>query len=417
MSKKVFIALSLSLVISLSTFAQKNELKAAEKAIKKKDYTTALAALTSAESLIVNSDDKIKAKFYYLKGISLYAEGTKKENLDEVISSFNTLKSVEKNSGAEKYSNEASTIINSIIEGLNTDAFAAYTEGQNNQDNDSYKKAAEGYAKIYKLLPTDTLYLYNSAVINSVAKEHEKSNAQYQELLDIGYTGITTTYTATSKVNGEARVYNSSKDMMSEVKLKIAENPQTKVSDSKYITMVKAIGSNYIALDNNEKALEFIKKARKENPEDYNLIIEEGNVYFKMGDNVKFKEKLEEAIKINPNNAQLYYNVGILNSEIGDNEGAIKNLEKAIELDPSNADAYNALGNMILVKIEAVQKKMDENAMNFKKYDEIKANELMPILREALPYIEKSYELQADDIIKTQLNSIYENLGMEKRID
>ncbi len=417
MNKKLLISLSLSLMISLSIFAQKSELKVAEKAVKKKDYTTALAAVTQAETLIGNADAKIQAKFYYLKGISLYAEGAKKENIDEVISSFNTLKAVEKKSGAQKYSNEASAIINKIIEEIDADAYAAYIDGQKNKDNASYKKAADGYAKIYKLRPTDSLYLYNSAVINAVAKEYEKSNTQYQELLDLGYTGIATTYTATSTVNGETRIYNSSKEMMSEVKLKIAENPQTKISDSKYIAMIKAIGVNYLALENNEKALEFIKKARVENPKDYNLIIEEGNIYFNMGDNAKFKEKLEEAIEINPNNPQLYYNVGILNSEIGDNESAIKNLKKTIELDPKHADAYNALGNIILTKADVVLKKMDQNAMNFKKYDEIKDNEYSPILKEALPYLEKSYELKSDEAIRKQLNSIYENLGMDKRIE
>ena len=62
--------------------------------------------------------------------------------------------------------------------------------------------------------------------------------------------------------------------------------------DSKYVDMIKGVALNYVALEDNEKALEFIGKAREQNPDDYNLIIEEGNIYFKMGNNEKFKEKL-----------------------------------------------------------------------------------------------------------------------------
>ena len=43
---------------SIATFAQKDELKAAEKAIKKQDYTAAISAITSAESMISSMDVK-----------------------------------------------------------------------------------------------------------------------------------------------------------------------------------------------------------------------------------------------------------------------------------------------------------------------------------------------------------------------
>ncbi len=58
-------------LITMSTFAQKNELKAAEKALKSQDFTTAISAITSAESLISSMDNKTKAKFYFLKGKAL----------------------------------------------------------------------------------------------------------------------------------------------------------------------------------------------------------------------------------------------------------------------------------------------------------------------------------------------------------
>ena len=418
MNTKQFFTLALSLVMSLSISAQKDEIKAAEKAVKKLDFKTAISSLAQAESLITNADAKTQAKFYYLKGTAYYAGGkAESEDLDQTIAAFKTLKKVEKDAGSAKYSAEANKVILTIVAKLDTDARAAYKVALDTKDLSKFKESAAGFEKVYSLSKKDTSYLFNAALINSAAKEYKLSNQQYDKLITIGYTGIETIYTATSVVNAETRSYNSSKEMMSEVKLKIAKNPITKVTDSKYVDMIKGVALNYVALEDNEKALEFIGKAREQNPDDYNLIIEEGNIYFKMGNNEKFKEKLEEAIRLNPTNPQLYYNVGVMSMELKDGEGAKKNFSKCIELDPDYVDAYNAMGNLVLADVDAVQEEMNANGGNFAKYDKIKLEKLYPILKEALPYLEKAYELGKDEIVQKQLNSIYENLEMDKTIE
>jgi tetratricopeptide (TPR) repeat protein len=94
-----------------------------------------------------------------------------------------------------------------------------------------------------------------------------------------------------------------------------------------------------------------------------------------------------------------------------------KHLSKAIELDPNFASAYANLGNLILKKLDAVQEEMDATGMNFDKADRIRAEKMLPILNESLPFLEKAYELQPSDGGKIQLNSLYENLNMEKHIE
>lgn len=415
MNKRQLLTLAVSALISFSAFAQKNELKAAEKAVKKKDYSAALSAISQAESLIEGADAKSQAKYYYLKGISLYEDGAGTD-IDGVIAAFNSVKEIEKES-SPKYTSEVEVINAAILEKVYGEASAAYELGRKNEDAAKYKEAALGYEKMAAMSAKDTVYLYNSAVVFAIAKEYEKSNELYQQLLDQGYTGIATVYSATSVVDGSTRTYNSEKEMNNEVKLKISENPKTEVLESKYISMIKGIAANYIGLENNEKALEFLAKAREKNPKDYNLIIEEGNVYYKMGNEAKFKEKLEEAIEINPTNSQLYYNVGIMSMNMDEDESAQKSFEKAIELKPDFSDAYNALGNLHLKKLGPIQDEMNANGANFKKYDEIKETKFLPALREALPYIEKAYEMDKDEAVKKQLNSIYENLEMEKRVE
>ena len=65
--KKTFL-LVCTLLLCVTTYAQKDELKTADKAIKNNDYAAAADAITQAEGLIEGADDKSKAKFYYLKG-------------------------------------------------------------------------------------------------------------------------------------------------------------------------------------------------------------------------------------------------------------------------------------------------------------------------------------------------------------
>ena len=71
--KTKLIALLLGLS-SIATYAQKDELKAAEKAIKKQDYTAAISAITSAESMISSMDVKSKGKILFPQRKSVHGK-------------------------------------------------------------------------------------------------------------------------------------------------------------------------------------------------------------------------------------------------------------------------------------------------------------------------------------------------------
>ena len=64
--KKTFLLL-VTFLLCTTTYAQKSELKVAEKALKSNDFAAAAAEIGKAEGLIGSADDKTKAKFYYLK--------------------------------------------------------------------------------------------------------------------------------------------------------------------------------------------------------------------------------------------------------------------------------------------------------------------------------------------------------------
>jgi TolA-binding protein len=89
--KKHVIALSLGL-LTIGTFAQKNELKTAEKAIKSQDYSAAISSITSVDGMANSMDAKYKAKYYFLKG-QAYAG---KKDYKVAAKAFNDLMSYEK---------------------------------------------------------------------------------------------------------------------------------------------------------------------------------------------------------------------------------------------------------------------------------------------------------------------------------
>jgi len=230
--------------------------------------------------------------------------------------------------------------------------------------------------------------------------------------LELGYTGISTSYIATTKTDGEEVTYSDKKSRDLQVKLGIAENPREEKKDSRREVFFKYLAQNYVALENSEKALEIITKGRVEFPNSYALLIDEANIYYNSGDNMKFKEKLEEAINLNPSEPSLYYNVGVMNMEQKNIDEAIKNFKKAIELKPDYADAYNNIGAAIIEKANVIIEEMNKNLSDFAKYDKLQA-EQMEIYKEAIPYYESAYKYNNSSISVVQtLMGLYENLEM-----
>ncbi len=404
-----------ALFLSITVFSQKNEVKAADKAFKKGDFAAVLSALSGAESSIANADSKTKVKFYYLKGMALYANGTTPQNGGKAVEALNMLMDLEKQSKSVKYSKEASKTIQNIVIDINNTAAGDYDTAIKSNNVEGFKKASEGFYRVYQLSPKDTSALYSAAVASYYAKDFENSSKHFKGLLDVGYTGVSKTFKA-ENMDGTPRYFNSKKDMDASVRLGIVKNGKEETTPSRQKDIYKYLALGNASLGNNEVALEMIKKAREFDAEDYSLILDEANVHYKLGDNQKYTEKIEEAIAIKPNDPVLHFNVGTLNMDV-DTDKAKKHLLKAVELDPNFASAYGNLGNLILKGLEAVEKELDANAMNFAKYDKIKAEKWVPILKESLPYLEKSYELQPTESLKTQLNSLYENLDMEKRAE
>tara|TARA_R110002049_G_scaffold24891_2_gene88030 strand:- start:1686 stop:2972 length:1287 start_codon:yes stop_codon:yes gene_type:complete len=402
--KKQILALTVGF-LSIASFAQKNELRTAEKAIKKNDYTTALSAIAPLASMEATMDAKYKAKYYFLNGQALAG----KKNYEGAADAFNNLFNYEKEIGKQKYTKVAQPMLNDLIQKVSTKAISEY----NAKD---YGNAKDNFYLTYKLSPKDTSFLYNAALSASLVKDYDVSLKYYNELKEIGYTGVTTQYLATNKISGEVENLGTKSNRDTMVKLGQHNNPVDKVSDSKQAEIVKNIGYILVNQGKTEEAIVALQEARKANPKDINLLLNEAQLYIKLEKMDKFGALMEEAIQLDPTNPTLFFNLGVVNANEGKTEDAVKYYKKAIELKPDYGDAYMNLAVAMLGKEKAIVEEMNKNLSNFKKYDELQAKQ-KDLYREALPYLVKADNIKrTEGTVRTLLN-MYDTLEMVKEAD
>ena len=397
--KKQILALSLGLA-SIGLMAQKSELKAAEKAIKKQDFTTAINTLNAAEGAVMSSgEDKYTSKFYFLKGKALAA----KKDYKNAGASFKSLLAMKKN----KYTTEAQPILDRMIKEVSKKAIDLY----NNKKD--YVNAADNFYLTYVLSPRDTIFAYNAAISAGQAKKYDDAMTYYTELKRIGYTGIGTKFTAVNKVTGKVEDFDVKNDRDLTVKLGTHIKPSTRLTKSKYSNIIKNIAIILKQQGKTEEAMKALAEARKADPKDLNLLMNEAEMYIKLKKMDKFGELMNEAIALDPTNPSLYFNLGVVNFNQSKFEDAKKYYKKAIELKPDYVDAYMNLALVVLEKEKAIVEEMNKNLSNFKKYDEL-ALQQKEVYKEALPYLEKANELKQDvDAVKTLMN-FYEVLEDEE---
>ncbi|MEI6865072.1 tetratricopeptide repeat protein [Flavicella sp.] len=399
------LSLLIMLALSVSVFAQKKELKEAEKSLKKKEYTAAIEQLKVVEPLLENAKDKLKQKYYYLKAKSIYGDGENRENTKSAAIAFKELIAFEKKIGSDKYLNESEVFLSDFIQ-------ETAKSGSESYGDKNYKQASIQFEEVYMFSKKDTSFLDNAALSAYYDNDYDRSIMLYKKLLELEYTGIFKKFRAKNVVDNEYLNFGTKVEMDRQVLMKVAIEPEVIMTKSRTGDIAKNIALSYIAKGDDQAALDAIAKAKKSFPNDYTLVISEANIYYKLGDNEKFLAGLKEAISIQPNDPQLYYNVGVITLEEGYLEESLESFKKAVELKPDYADAYNNIGVVILEKTKPIIDEMNENLSNFKKYDELYLKQ-KEVYKEALPYFEKSLELQpnSEGTLNT-LVGLYELLEM-----
>ncbi|APY07319.1 hypothetical protein BWZ20_02950 [Winogradskyella sp. J14-2] len=408
---KKLMTLVLIFTVTTMSFAQKDEVKAIEKALKNSNFADAKSAVAAAEGLMSNMDDKMKAKFLFLKAQALYANGAASDSdIDKAISTLGELKSHESSIGKLRYTEDANEMKTEIYNSFLKKANEAF----NSKD---LGVASKAYANIYKISPKDTVYLYNAALLAAQNNDYNTSLEYFIELKNLGFTGIKMNYVATNKETGGEEFFPEKSNRDFAVKtLKTHIKPEDRLEESKRANIVKNIAFIYVSQGNNEKALGAIKDARDEFPEDNNLILTEATIQIKVGNNEKAFELFREALKKEPDNPDLNYNVGITAMEVEQYDVAKSAFEQTLKLKPDYANAALNLSFLEVNKGNAMNDEMNtlgNSAADNKRYDELKSqkNDLFKAGAEILEkFVANNPNLNNADIYN-QLANIYSALG------
>ena len=382
-------------------FSQKKELRNAEKRLNEGFYNEALDILSQIEGVIISSEQKYQAHYYYLLGWANKGD----TNYDDAVPLLRKAIDLD---NFDKYTEDAGILIDQIeIELVNLAV-------QDNK-NEDFISASKRLYDAYLINPDkdeNVNYLYFAASSSVNGNDYQVALEYYNKLKKMNYTGIVSEYFITpvetqieEKVSEtEYNLFKSSKDYT---------NPRVGKTESRLPEIVKNIALIYVQLGETDMAITAIEDARKIRPDDLNLLLSEADLYMKLGNKEKFKTLMQEAITKDPDNAILYYNLGVINVEQGEFEDAMNYYKKSLELDPNYASTYLNLVGLILEGEEALVEQMNELATSnkrsdFEKYDKLKQDR-EDLYASCLPYLEKLIEIDPTNIeaLKTAKNIYY----------
>lgn len=360
--------LSVTLLVSVASFAQKEELKTLKKiyakhTIVEKDLAAYKEASDALQNLATEESDKVYAKFYKtMYPTVVMASKGNKATLQDQMSLYNpdfikeygaTIDETiefEKKSGKKIYTDELIAEKADFKQGLT--GFATTLNSAKN-----YKEAAMAYYSLYRFdTKNEGNSLHNAAILAIQSKDYKLSEKLFEEFYNSDHLNNGVYYYAINKASG------------------VEENLGNRENRTKYI------GMGLYEKPRDEKVSKLKPEILK------NLTI----LYTQNGEMAKAKEMFVEAKKILPNDEELksaefnlYYNEGYA----------------ALSGEAKLVDAIN----------EASEKRED------KKFDALMI-ERKQMFQKALPSFEKAYELNPnDESTKKILKIAYEMLGQTEK--
>ena len=372
--------------------AQKKELRKIDKLVLESFWEEAKDELKTSKSLILSSEDKYKAQFYFYDA----KVSNELKDFKNAINSLNNLNKLNPNSNLPtklklEHSNLGIVISNSVVN-------SAVTDNQNS----NFLDAAEKLIMAYEMdIDKNIDYLYFAAGSAVNGKDYDLSLEYYVKLKNMGYTGIVDEYFVTNNETGvEEKVSQTEYDLLKSSK--DYSNPRIGQTESRFPEIVKNIALIYVQQGKNDLAEAAIKEAREIQPDDVSLLLNEADLYIRISNNSdndedrllyrnKFKTLMEKAIELDPDNGILYYNLGVIYAEQGELALAKEKYSQAIKLIPDYVDAYLNLVSVILEDEVSIVDEM--NSLGTSKKDNLRYDELKvkreDLYRECVPLLEE----------------------------
>lgn len=395
--------------------AQKKELRKIDKLVTESFFKEANNELQDSKSLILSSEDKYKAQFYFYDS----KVSNELDEYENAINSLNELNQLNPNSNLptklqQEYSNLSLIIANSVVNSAVKD---------NKEGN--YLLAAKKLIMAYEMDEEEYIdYLYFAAGSAVNGKDYDLSLEYYLKLKNMDYTGVIDEYFVTNKETSvEEKVSQTEYDLLKSSN--DYTNPRIGKTESRFPEIVKNIALIYVQQGKTDLAQKAIREAREIQPNDVSLLLNEADLYIRISNKSedeserqfyrdKFKNLMEKAIELEPNNGILYYNLAVIYSEQGELNLAKEKYSQAIKLKPDYVDAYLNLVSVILEDETAMVEEMNSLGNSRKdneRYDELKLNR-EDLYRECVPILEELLKISPSNIdALNTLKNIYGVLG------
>ncbi len=395
--------------------AQKKELRKIDKLVTESFFKEANNELQNSKSLILSSEDKYKAQFYFYDA----KVSNELDEYENAINSLNELNQLNPNSNLptklqQEYSNLSLIIANSVVNSAVKD---------NKEGN--YLLAAKKLIMAYEIDEEEYIdYLYFAAGSAVNGKDYDLSLEYYLKLKNMDYTGVIDEYFVTNKETSvEEKVSQTEYDLLKSSN--DYTNPRIGKTESRFPEIVKNIALIYVQQGKTDLAQKAIREAREIQPNDVSLLLNEADLYIRISNKSedeserqlyrdKFKNLMEKAIELEPNNGILYYNLAVIYSEQGELNLAKEKYSQAIKLKPDYVDAYLNLVSVILEDETAMVEEMNSLGNSRKdneRYDELKLNR-EDLYRECVPILEELLKISPSNIdALNTLKNIYGVLG------
>ena len=426
-----------ALLVSVTTFAQKDELKALKKIYDRDtpsadDVATYKTNLNKLETLASEEGDKVYLNFYKAVTpqleLSVLGPNAKPEQIanlltpkaiTELANAYNTTLDYEKKTGKKVFTNDITTDITEMKPVL-WQVVMALDANTTLDKKVKFKQISEVLYAIYQLDKTDKEKLYLTANYDLNAQEFETALTHLKELKASNYTGEGTNYLAKNKASDVEESFATKEQRDNMVKLGTHILPKEEKIPSKKGEIIRNIALILVQQGKSNEAIVALEEARKENPSDTELIISEANVYLKMNDTVNYKRLISEALEKSPNDEILVFNLAVTCANANQVEDAEKYYRKAIELKPDFTDAYSFLADLILKPdakiVEDMNKIKGTSDSELKKFNVLK-EQRQKLFNKAMPILEKAHQLNPkDEVVKSNLKSLYNFLELTDKV-
>lgn len=346
--------LSATLLLSVATFAQKEELKTLKKiysksTISEKDLQEYKKASDALETLASEESDKVYAKFYktMYPTVVLASKGDKATMQDQInlynpefIKQYGAVIDetieFEKKSGKKIYTDELIEEKKGFKETLNSLAM-------NLNSASKFKEASGFFYSLYIFDPKGEGKALNNAAILAVnSQDYKLAEKMYEELVNSEYMKSGMFYFATNKATGAEEEISSREERTKYISMGLYEKPRdVKVSTTKPDAL-KLLAILYTQNGKIDKAKATYAEARKLSPNDEELKKGEFDIYFNAGyAGLAEDEKLVN--EINNSRADKKKYDELLQKRKDMFAKSLPDFEKAYSINPNDANTKNIL--------------------------------------------------------------------------